>query len=275
VLTPPNARAEIVARAVAAGKPVLLEKPVERTTAAAEAIVVAAERAGVPLGVVFQHRFRAASQRLAEICRSGALGPLRAAQVTVPWWRPQSYYDVAGRGSYARDGGGVLISQAIHTLDLMQVFTGPVARVQALAATTGLHRMEAEDFVAGGLEFANGAVGALTATTASFPGAAEAIVLDFDRAAVRLQSGQLTVCDHDGTVETFGEAATTGGGADPMAFTHAWHAAALRDFLEAVRDRRPPAVTGRAALATHRLIDALVRSAREGRRVAVAGETAP
>ena len=269
VLTPPNARRDIVARCAAAGKAVLLEKPVERTSAAAADIVDRAERAGIALGVVFQHRFRAASLELARLVREGSLGALAAAQVMVPWWRPQSYYDVEGRGTYARDGGGVLISQAIHTLDLMGVFTGPVARVQAMAATTRQHRMEAEDFVAGGLEFVSGAVGSVVATTAGFPGGAESIVLDFEHAAARLQSGVLTVSHHDGRVDTLGEPVGTGGGADPMAFPYDWHAAALRDFIEAVRDGRRPAVTGRDALVVHRLIDALVQSARSGRAVAV------
>jgi predicted dehydrogenase len=208
--------------------------------------------------------------QLAELCRQGALGRLCAAQVAVPWWRPQSYYDVAGRGTYARDGGGVLINQAIHTLDLMQVFAGPVARVQAIGATSRLHRMEAEDFVAGGLEFASGAIGSLVATTASFPGDAESIGLDFEHAAARLQSGVLTVHHHDGRTETFGQSETTGGGANPMAFTYDWHKSVIADFLAAIRDGGAPAVTGRDALATHRLIDALLQSAREGRLVDLA-----
>ncbi|ODT82233.1 MAG: oxidoreductase [Pelagibacterium sp. SCN 64-44] len=269
VLTPPNARAELVRKAVAAGKHVLMEKPIERAAEAAAEIVDMVEAAGLTLGIVFQHRFRIASLKLAELCAGGTLGALCAAQIAVPWWRPQSYYDVEGRGTYARDGGGVLISQAIHTLDLMQMFTGPVESVQAIAGTTGLHRMEAEDFVAGGLIFSSGALGSLIATTASFPGEAESIVLDFERASTRLQSGTLVVQHHDGRKESFGQPGGTGGGADPMAFTHDWHRSAIEDFIDAVAAGRLPSVTGRAALATHRLINALVLSAREGRRVSL------
>lgn len=167
--TPPNARAEIVERMVAAGKPGLMEKPVERTLAAATAVVESCESAGVPLGIMLQHRVRPA---VAELKRQIAgLGDLMAVEINVPWWRPQSYYDGPRRGSYDRDGGGVLTSQAIHTLDLAIAIAGPVAEAGAMAVTTGFHEMESEDFVSAGPRFESGAVGRLFAGTAGFPGA--------------------------------------------------------------------------------------------------------
>jgi predicted dehydrogenase len=125
LITPPNARQDIVALFADRGKHILSEKPLERGLPQALAIVETCDRAGVRLGVVFQHRFRAASETLAELIQSGKLGPVRVVRANVPWWRDQAYYDEPGRGSYARDGGGVLISQAIHTLDLMLSLTGP------------------------------------------------------------------------------------------------------------------------------------------------------
>lgn len=270
VLTPPNARRDIVAAAAAAHKHILLEKPLERDSSAGRELVDIAETAGVKLGVVLQHRYREASQRLRALVESGKLGALGIAQVTVPWWRPQSYYDEPGRGTYARDGGGVLINQAIHTLDLLQVYTGPIAEVMAMMGTSALHKMEAEDFVGAGIRFASGALGSIVATTAAYPGGAETIELGFENASVLLGSGTITVSYHDGTVDSFGEPATTGGGADPMAFPHDWHASAQRDFLEAVRDDRQPGVTGAEALKVHRLIDALVLSSKERRAVTLA-----
>ena len=270
VLTPPNAREEIVAAAARAGKHVLMEKPVERTTDAAVRIVATCDAAGVTLGIIFQHRFRAASIALADKVRGGELGTLHAVHLVVPWWRPQQgYYDKPGRGTLAQDGGGVLITQAIHSLDLMLSLTGPVTAVTALAATTGLHQMETEDFVAGGLEFANGAVGALMATTANFPGGAESLALNFERASATLTGGNLTLNWFDGHIETIGEASNSGGGADPMAFPFDWHMAQIADFAEAVQAGRQPLSTGHSALAVHRLIDALIRSGKEGRRVTV------
>jgi predicted dehydrogenase len=260
--TPPNARAEIVGRLAAAGKPILMEKPVERTPAGATRLVELCEAKGVPLGIVLQHRARPVVAELRRVMAD--LGPLVAAEVSVPWWRPQAYYDEPGRGTYARDGGGVLISQAIHTLDLMLSLTGPVVSVNAMVATTGFHRMEAEDFVCAGLRFANGAVGQLFATTASFPGRGETITLHFRRGSVRLEAGVLRIDLQDGTSETIGQAVSSGAGADPMAFTSDWHRAVIEDFAEAVATGRPPLVPGRAALEVHRLIAALERSGERG-----------
>ena len=265
--TPPNARQQIVETLVRAGKPVLMEKPVERTLAAATALVESCEAAGVPLGIVLQHRARPVVAELRQMIPT--LGPLVAAEVNVPWWRPQSYYDEPGRGTFARDGGGVLISQAIHTLDLMLSLTGPVAEVTAMAATTAFHRMEAEDFVTAGLRFANGAVGQLFATTASFPGRGETITLHYRDGSARLEAGLLRIDRHDGTSETLGQSATSGAGADPMAFTSDWHRFVIEDFVAAIRENRPPLVPGRAALEVHRLIAALERSARDGTRLSL------
>jgi predicted dehydrogenase len=265
LLTPPNARREQVRILAAAGKPILMEKPIERTVAAANEIVEICEAAGVPLGIVLQHRMRASARRLSALLADGALGDLGLVEIVVPWWRPQSYYDAPGRGSYARDGGGVLISQAIHTLDLALTLTGPVSQVQAMARTTKLHQMESEDVVTAGLVFANGAVGSLFATTASHPGAAETITLHGTQGSAKLVSGRLELTWRDGRGEVFGQASGTGGGADPMAFTHEWHQAILEDFAEAVRNRRRSMVTGRAALPVHSFIEALIASSTEGR----------
>lgn len=267
LLTPADVRGALIGLFAQNGKHVLCEKPIGRTSAEAAANVAACDKAGVQLGVVFQHRFRAASRRLKELLDSGDLGAVRLARAEVPWWRPQSYYDAPGRGTMARDGGGVLISQAIHTMDLLLSLTGPVAEVQAMAATTALHDMECEDFVHAGLRFESGAVGALTATTAAYPGAPESIRLDCDKGSALLQSGVLIVQWQDGREDTFGEAEGTGGGADPMAFPHDWHRGLIAAFVDAAETGRAPSPSGRDALAVQRLIDAIMRSSSEGRLV--------
>lgn len=262
--TPPNARADIVDVLAKAGKPILMEKPVERTLENATVLVETCEAAGVPLGIVLQHRARPVVDDLRRILPT--LGALRAVEVNVPWWRPQAYYDEPGRGSYARDGGGVLISQAIHTLDMMLSLTGPVTEVLAMAATTGYHQMEAEDFVTAGLRFSNGAVGQLFATTASFPGRGETITLHFQQGSAHLDAGVLRIDRQDGSSETIGQAASSGAGADPMAFTSDWHRILIEDFADSLDKKRSPLVTGREALGVHRLIAALEQSARTGSR---------
>lgn len=267
--TPPNARAEIVVTLAAAGKPILMEKPVERTLAGATALVETCEAAGVLLGIMLQHRARPAAAELRRILDTGALGDLRMVEVSVPWWRPQAYYDEPGRGSYARDGGGVMISQAIHTLDLMLSLTGPVAEVTAMTGTTGFHAMESEDFVSGGLVFANGAFGQVFTTTASYPGRGETITLHYANGSAHLDTNLLSIAWQDGREETFGQATTSGAGADPMAFTSDWHRAVIEDFAAAVRDNRPPLIPGRSALDVHRLITALESSGKTGTRTKV------
>ena len=116
ILTPPNTHLDLVRRAAAAGKHVLLEKPLEITTARAVDLVDACGAAGVTLGVVLQHRFRPAAQQLAALMRDGALGALVGASTSIRNWRPQSYYDQPGRGTKARDGGGVLLTQGIPSI---------------------------------------------------------------------------------------------------------------------------------------------------------------
>jgi UDP-N-acetyl-2-amino-2-deoxyglucuronate dehydrogenase len=269
ILTPPNTHLELVERFAGAGKQILLEKPLERSTERALRLVETAEAAGVKLGVVFQHRFREASEHLRELLEQGALGALAVVNVISPWWRPQSYYDEPGRGTLARDGGGVLITQAIHTLDLLLSLTGPVAEVAAITGTTGLHHMDTEDFAGAGLRFANGAYGALMATTAEYPGFAERIELIGTRATAVLAAGMITLHWQDGREERFGEEQGTGGGADPMAFPHDAHRALLADFLDALDQDCDPRVTGREALRVHRFIDAVLRSSAERRAVAV------
>ena len=267
LLTPPNARENLIDALASQGKHVLMEKPVERTTEAASRIVDRCETAGIRLGVVFQHRFREASLELRRKIDHGGLGRIETVQLNVPWWRPQSYYDEPGRGSYERDGGGVLISQAIHSLDLMLSLTGPVQEVAAIAGTSGLHRMESEDFVGAGLHFENGAVGSMMATTASYPGSVESLVIAGQLGTATLTGGELAIDYLDGRRETFGETAESGGGADPMAFPHDWHKRLIENFLDALDEDREPSPSGREALAVHRLIDALLLSSKERRHV--------
>ncbi|MEZ5935725.1 MAG: Gfo/Idh/MocA family oxidoreductase [Alphaproteobacteria bacterium] len=267
LLTPPNARVELVEALAARKKHILLEKPVERTTAAAAAVVQRCEQAGVKLGMVFQHRFRDASLALRKKLAAGDLGTIEAVQLAVPWWRPQSYYDEPGRGSYVRDGGGVLISQAIHSMDLMLSLTGPVKEVAAIAGTTGLHRMESEDFVGAGLRFENGALGSLTATTACYPGRPESITITGTKGTATLAGGELAIDFVDGSRQSVGENTGSGGGADPMDFPHDWHQRLIASFLDALDQDLEPSPNGREALQVHRLIDALQLSARERRHV--------
>lgn len=269
IATPPNQRVDIVSMMAGASKHILMEKPIERSLSAAKDIVARCDEAGVSLGIVFQHRFRQAALRLRQLIETQELGELALVRAEIPWWRDQAYYDVPGRGTYERDGGGVLISQAIHVLDLMLSLTGPAKSVQALTATTRLHRMEAEDFANAGIRFESGAVGAIMATTATWPGEIERLVLDGSKGTAVLTGGHLRVSWRDGRIEELGEVTGTGGGADPMAFPCDWHRELIAQFAGAICAGQPPRIPGREALQVHALIDAMVRSGASGQVASV------
>lgn len=257
VATPPDARLDLVRSLLTGRKPILMEKPIERDLAAAREIVALCRDAKLPLGIVLQHRARAASLALKDAVDTGALGKIVAAEIRVPWWRDQNYYNEPGRGTYARDGGGVMITQAIHTLDLTLWLLGPVRRVQAMMRTTPLHRLEAEDWAGALFETAGGCVGTLMATTAAFPGQPESISLHGTRAKAHLETGKLTVQSHDGDTKTYGLEVRTGGGADPMAFSHTWHQSILENFATCLSGGEEPLATGQSALMAHAVIDAM------------------
>lgn len=269
VATPPDSRADIVDALVEARLPILMEKPVERTLATAQDIVSRCADANIPLGVVFQHRARSVSQKLKKIIEHDTIGEIVTPEIRVPWWRDQSYYDAPGRGTYARDGGGVMITQAIHTLDLALWFLGPIKELQALMHRTSLHKMEAEDWAGALFRTKGGAVGHILATTTAYPGFAESIYLTGTKGSARLEAGVLAITTLDGHTTTYGKSATTGGGTDPMAFTHAWHQTVIEDFVHSFRRKLAPMATGRDALLAQAVIEAMERSSATGRRVEV------
>jgi predicted dehydrogenase len=272
ILTPPNTHLRLARQAFRAGKHVLLEKPLEVTTTNSEELVRLARAAKRKLGIVLQHRFRPSGRRLIEIVRAGELGRLVAASASVRVWRPQSYYDEPGRGTLARDGGGVLLTQAIHTLDLLIAVAGEADEVSSYSTTTPIHRMETEDLVAAAVRFGNGALGTIEATTAAYPGFPERIEVIGEKGTGAVSGTELRVRFADGREEAIRSDATEGGtGADPMAMPRDYHREIIRNFLDAIETGGEPEVTGEEALKVHRLIDALLESGRSGAPVKVRG----
>lgn len=262
ILTPPNSHLELVREAARGRKHVLLEKPLDITLDRAEAIVAGMRGAGLTLGVTLQHRFRPASLRLKALLDEGALGRIGAASCTVPWWRPQAYYEQPGRCTLARDGGGVLITQAIHTLDLFRSLVGDMTVTAATAATTPVHRMETEDFAAALVRLDNGAPGVIQATTAAFPGGEERIEIMGTLGTAWLAGGTLRAAFIDGREEiVVRHEGATGGGASVMDFPHDWHRSLIGDFLDAIKEGRDPVVSGAEALRSQQLIAAILDKA--------------
>ena len=259
VATPPASHLEIARQCFAHGKHLLLEKPLDITLERAQALVDLARSSQRQLGVVLQFRFKAGSVALQEALAQGRLGVVQAASVRVPWWRPQSYYDQAGRGSLARDGGGVLLTQAIHTIDLFRALVGVRSVLAAQVSRTRLHTMETEDHASALLTLGNGAPGQLMATTAMVPGLPESIEIIGSRGSAVLQGGALRLQTLDGDTLEIASEGGTGSGANVMDFSHDSHRALLQDFAAAVAENRPPRVTGEEALATHRVIDQILQ----------------
>lgn len=222
------------------------------------------------LGMVFQHRARIASITLQNMIKSGELGKLGLVNIEAPLWRSQSYYDEPGRGSYERDGGGVLLSHAIHTMDLALSMTVEVTEVQAISRTIRFHDMESEDFVTAGLTFANGATGNLFATTVNYPSKPECITLHFDHAVARLERAKLHIFWRDGKTNSYGEDELPVEGMNgPMDFKSTWHGGIISDFANPVTTGKAPIVTDREGLKVHRFIDALLASSEQKKAVSL------
>lgn len=262
ILTPPWTHDELVRRCAAAGKNILLEKPIDVTAERAAGLVACCERAGVAFGVVFQHRFRPGSLQLHALLQQQALGQILSASATIRWWRGADYFAQAGRGTQARDGGGVLLTQVIHTLDLLLHLAGPAKSVLALVDNSGLRGLDTEDRVAAAVRWANGASGVIDATNLAFPGYPERIDIAGTQGSAVLEGERLLVHLKDGSVIRHEPGDTGGSSADPMAFSHGPHRALIEEFFDAIDASREAMNSARSGLAVQELIDALLASGR-------------
>lgn len=258
VLTPPGAHLPVALAAIAAGKHLIIEKPLELNVARGEALVAAAKLAGVRCSVCLQHRFRPAALRLKAALDSGALGEPLSASASIRWWRDAAYFAQAGRGMKARDGGGVLLTQAIHSIDLLLHLMGPVRDVSGFALTSNLRTIDTEDVVAASVRFDSGAIGVIDATSVARPGFPERIEIAGTRGSALLVASRLELYVTDGPPEIIDGSAYGGGGADPMAFDHGPHRALIVEMLDAIEQNREPSNDAASALPVQRLIEAVL-----------------
>ena len=258
VLTPANAHLPIAEAAFAAGKHVFCEKPLEVSIERGERLIAAGRRADRRLGICLQLRFRPGSRQLKDVLDAGGLGTIQAAAMCVPWWRPQAYYDEAGRGVKARDGGGVLITQAIHTLDLLRWLVGIQSVEAAQVRTTDVHQMETEDYAAALVRLGNGAPGTIIATVAAYPGSPEWIHIIGSAGGARLEGGSLRLAFLDGREEVLADTSGSGSGANVMSFSHEAHKGVISNFLDAIEAGHDPSIPGEEALATQHVIEAIL-----------------
>ena len=250
ICTPSGQHADQTIAAARAGKHVLVEKPMALCLSDADAMIAACDRAGVKLGVTLQRRAEPLFQRIHGAIQAGDLGDLTLGVVTAPYYRPQAYYDQADwRGTWSLDGGGVLMNQGIHLVDLLVWYMGDPVAVQAFAGT--LQRgIEVEDTLAATLRFANGALATVTATTTADPGFSHRIEIYGTRGAIQVEGESLVRWTSARSVKATtatsqaGMAADAGAGGDPRAISTAGHVALFRDFIHALREDRAPRVDG-------------------------------
>jgi len=276
ITTPSGAHWEPACVAAAAGKHVVVEKPLEITVERCEGIIEACDRGGVKLCTIFPSRFGDANMALKDAVTAGKFGRLTLGETTCKWWRSQEYYDEGGwKGTQALDGGGALMNQAIHNVDLLLWMMGDVTHVSGFATTLAHDRIEVEDTAVAVLKFKNGALGVIQATTSIRPGYPKTIAIHGDKGSAVIE--QDDVVKWDFTPETAGDRETkirfaakvgaSGGAADPKAISFEGHRRQLADFIDAIRTNRSPKVDGREGKKAVELIRAIYEANRTGRVV--------
>lgn len=286
VCVPSGNHSQIGVRAARAGKHVVCEKPVDVNLRNARKLIETCRGAGVKLTVISQHRFAKDIQKVREAAQNGGLGNLIMGEMYTSWYRTQAYYDSgAWRGTWKLDGGGCLMNQGVHYVDMLQWIMGGVRSVQALMRTCA-HKIEVEDVAYALVEFKNGAVGMIHGSTSSYPGFAERLeirglygtaILEGDRVkawhvdpdapADTSPYGKGVLKQPTPSLHTHDPAEAAGTGAsDPTAIWGEQHRLQLADFTDAIRSGREPFITGEMALEPLKVILAVYRSARLGGR---------
>jgi UDP-N-acetyl-2-amino-2-deoxyglucuronate dehydrogenase len=256
---------------------VLTEKPIDITTERADALIAAADAAGVKLGVFFQDRCKPDLLRVKNAVEAGALGKPILADARVKWYRPPDYYASSRwRGTWALDGGGALINQAVHTLDLMLWLFGDVVNVQA-AGKTALHAIEAEDTLIALFQFANGTLGVLQAATSVYPGYPRRLELTGSEGTLIIEQDRLLTADlrkpHEGLFRG-GEADQNPSAFSPVVSDVRGHEAVLEDFLQSIRTNTSPRCDGREGRRSLALVEVIYTACRTGERVRCTGSGA-
>jgi len=247
VLTPSGLHAEIGIEAARVGKHVLVEKPMDISLANADALLEAGKAAGVKLGVISQHRFDPAVAALKNAADAGRLGQLNFGAAHTKWYRSQEYYDSGDwRGTWAMDGGGALMNQSIHYVDLLQYIVGPVEEISAYTATRAHARIEVEDLAVAAVKFRSGALGLLEGSTSAYPGYCARLDVYGSEGSVIIENEQIIAWNFRSgeTCPVAPHATGFIGGTSSKDIWHHAHRAQTADFIAAVREDRTPMVDG-------------------------------
>ncbi len=276
ICTPSGAHMEPTIEAAKHGKHVLCEKPIEVTLERIDKMIEAHERVGTKLGGIFNSRFEPVNQMLKKTIAAGRLGKITCAGGYIPWYRTQQYYDEGGwKGTMRYDGGGAMMNQSTHTIDLLQWLVGiPIKRISAFTALLGHKNIEVEDTAVAALEFENGALGVLFGTTAMYPGLPARVEIGGVGGTIVSESTCLKVFEFaDKTEEDekilseFGQPPAASGSTDPKAISHENHTRNFADFLKALDENKTPALDGREARKAVQIVLGIYESAKTGKIV--------
>ncbi len=254
-------------------KHIQVQKPISTNIETARKMIDTAKKAGITLGVVSQHRFDDSSIFLSKAIAAGRMGKLIQADAYVKWYRSAEYYSRPIKGSWATEGGGALINQAVHQVDVLLWLIGPVKELFAFWQLGALHKIESEDVIAATMRYANGATGVIQASTAMWPGYSERIEIHGTKGSAVLTGDKLTAWDvqDDSGEPAPVEKEVMSGSSDPMAIPLTPFERQFRDFGDAIKTGRKPLVSGEDGYRALEFVTSAYRSAREGRKVTLSG----
>lgn len=276
VCTPSGAHLEPALAVARAGKHVVVEKPLEITTERCDQIIAACNEAGVRLVAIFQSRFHESARLMKQAVDQNRFGTITVGDAYVKWYRSQEYYDSgAWRGTWKLDGGGALMNQAIHSVDLLLWLMGPVVEVSAMTATLTHERIEVEDTAVANLKFQSGALGVIEATTTAYPGMLKRIEISGSEGTAILEEEDLkmwrfskeTPEDEAIRHRMAGRTDSGGGAADPAAIGHHGHTMMFTEAVAAINENRPSVLDGIEGRRSVELIRAIYASAQSGKIV--------
>ena len=276
ICTPSGAHLDPALATAKAGKHVIVEKPLEVTTERCDQIIQACDDAGVKLAVTFQSRFYEASQLIKQAVEAGRFGKITMGDAYVKWNRTQEYYDSgAWRGTWELDGGGALMNQAIHAVDLLLWLMGPVEEISAMTATMTHERIEVEDVAVANLRFASGALGVIEATTTAYPGALKRIEIIGSHGTAVLEEEDIHTwqfadeTEEDSKIRAAlaGKTKTGGGAGDPVAIGHHGHTMLFEEVVASINENRPSLLSGHEGRRSVEVICAIYESAKTGQVV--------
>lgn len=273
IATPSGLHLDGALAAINAGKHVMVEKPLEITIERCDKIIKAAAEKGVLLGGIFHSRYFEVPQLIKRTIESGRLGTIAMADAQVKWYRSQKYYDSgAWRGTWKLDGGGALMNQSIHAIDLLQWFMGPVTEINGRVATLAHERIEVEDTAVATLKFANGALGVIEGTTCAYPGFLKRIEICGSKGTILMEEESLKVWEFEDAIpeddeiraKYIGASTGDGGAGDPSSLGYQGHKMEFAAFADSIRASQIPDIDGHEARKAVEIIEAIYQSAKLG-----------